>query len=118
MFDNFSTLVTRASRHNPILCQEILDLGRHYGVSVEAVASGEPSYKGSVENAVKQIQNKILTPLKSMRFFSINEINSILRRGLIRLNNFQMRILRKELFELEYRLYSLYLSWSFSIKNH
>lgn len=79
MFDNSTTLVIRASRHNSILRQEILDLGRHYGVSVEAVAPGEPTYKGSVKNAVKQIQNKILTPLKSMRFFSINEINSILR---------------------------------------
>ena len=105
MFDNSTTMVVEASRHAPVLSQDTEDLAKHYRFSPEAVAPAEPTFKGSVENAVRIIQQKILKPLQSIEFFSIQEINCILRRDLMRVNNAKMRIFdnmsRQELFAIE-----------------
>lgn len=105
MFDNATSMVVEASRHVPILSQDTEALAKHYHFSPEAVAPAEPTFKGSVENAVKVIQQKILKPLQTIEFFSIQEINSILRRDLIRVNNAKMRVFdnmsRQELFDIE-----------------
>lgn len=105
MFDNSTTMVLEASRHVPILSPDTEALAKHYRFSAEAVAPAEPTFKGYVENAVGIIQRKILKPLQSLEFFSIQEINSILRRDLVRLNHSKMRafdnMTRQELFEIE-----------------
>lgn len=105
MFDNSTTMVKEASRHVPILSSDTEALATHYRFSAEAVAPAEPTFKGAVENAVKVIQQKILNPLRDTKFTSITEINSILRRELIRLNRTKMRFFndmsRQELFEIE-----------------
>ncbi len=105
MFDNSTTMVKEASRHVPILSKDTEALSKHYRFSPEAVAPAEPTFKGAVENAVKVIQQKVLRPLKNIDFLSLSEINSILRRDLIRLNNLKMPTLdnmsRQQLFEVE-----------------
>lgn len=64
MFDNSTTMVLEASRHVPILSPDTEALAKHYRFSAEAVAPAEPTFKGSVENAVGIIQRKILKPLQ------------------------------------------------------
>lgn len=63
MFDNSTTMVVEVSRHAPVLSQSTEALAKHYRFSAEAVAPAEPTFKGSVENAVRIIQQKILKPL-------------------------------------------------------
>ena len=105
MFDNATSMVVEASRHVPVLSQDTEALAKHYHFSPEAVAPAEPTFKGSVENAVKVIQQKILKPLQTIEIFSLQEINRILRRDLIRVNNAKMRVFdnmsRQELFAIE-----------------
>lgn len=105
LFDNSTAMVLQASRHAPVLSADTEALAKHYRFSAEAVALAEPTFKGSVENAVGIIQRKILKPLQSIEFFSIEEINSILRRDVIRLNHSKMRtfddMTRQELFDVE-----------------
>lgn len=105
MFDNSTSMVLEASRHVPVLSPDTEALAKHYHFSAEAVAPAEPTFKGSVENAVGIIQRKILKSIQFIKFFSIQEINSILRRELIRLNHSKMKTFdnksRQELFDLE-----------------
>lgn len=105
MLDNTTSLVIKASRHVPTICSEFEDLVQHYKTDAYPVAPKEPTYKGSVENAVGKIQEMILDRINQVSFFSLQEINQILRRELNRVNALPMkgfnRVSRKELFEYE-----------------
>lgn len=105
MLDNSTSLVNHASRYVPTISQELTDFGTYYNIDIQAVAPSEPTYKGSVENAVKQVQNGPMDNMRSVPLFSLKEINEILGREIERLNGTRMRSLggvtRKELFEIE-----------------
>ena len=84
--DNSTSLVKKADRRDPVLSPEFLNFCRHYQTTPIAVAPGRPTYKGLVENAVKQVQQFVLKPLASRQFFSIREMNDAVARQLKTLN--------------------------------
>ena len=89
--DNATPLVVKASRVEPTLSEEFLNFSEQYDTEPRAVAPGEPTYKGLVENAVKQCQNFIVKELAGRRFFSIEEVNRAIAPELRKLNDRPLR---------------------------
>lgn len=88
--DNTTTLVKRASKFNPVVCDEFAGFCQYYETHPFPVSPGEPTHKGLVENAVGQCTRRIMRPLATREFFTFEELNNALRRGLDTLNSAQM----------------------------
>lgn len=85
--DNSTPLVLKADRTDPVLSEELKNFCEHFGTAPNAVAPREPTYKGLVENAVKQVQRYVLQPLQGRQFFSIEDMNKAVAIQLKELNN-------------------------------
>jgi len=99
--DNLKSGVTKAHRYDPQANRSYEDMARHYGVSIMPARSYTPKDKAKVENAVLQVERRILAKLRDRIFFSIEEINRAIRPLLEELNDRPFQKLkgsRKELF--------------------
>lgn len=72
--DNLKSAVTTAGR-NPVINRTFQEQGRHYGFVIIPTRPGRPKDKGIVENAVLQVERRILAQLRKFQFFSVEEIN-------------------------------------------
>jgi transposase len=84
--DNLRSGVTKASRYEPDLNPTYHDLAEHYGVAVLPARARRPKDKAKVENGVLVITRWVLARLRHQRFFSLNELNRVLRTLLLDLN--------------------------------
>ena len=84
--DNSTPLVRRPDRTDPVLTPEFKNFCNHYSIAANAVAPREPTYKGLVENAVKQVQDFVLKPLAGRQFFSIAGMVQAVEKQLPTLN--------------------------------
>ena len=73
--DNSTSLVTKASKFNPTISNEMKSLCEYYGCEAFAVSPGEPTHKALVEGAVKLVGKRILEPLSKRPFFNIESLN-------------------------------------------
>jgi len=99
--DNLKSAVTKACNYEPLINETYHDLARHYKTVILPTRPGKPKDKPLVENAVKQVYQRIFARLRNQTFFSLQELNEALWIELERLNdkNFQLRdISRRQLF--------------------
>jgi transposase len=84
--DNLRTGVTRACRYEPEVNPTYQDLAVHYGVAVMPARVRKPRDKAKVEAGVQLVQRWILARLRNRTFFSLGELNQMIRELLGPLN--------------------------------
>lgn len=73
--DNLKSAVIKNNKPGIVINQTYEDFAEHYDVAIDPARPYQPRDKGIVESAVKEIQRRILAPLRNIKFFSINELN-------------------------------------------
>ena len=84
--DNLKSYVKRSDRYEPKFNDLCVQLGAHYQIELQATRVGKPRDKGSVENAVRTIYQKIYAPLRNEVFHSQQALNEAIRTQLTKLN--------------------------------
>lgn len=84
--DNSTSLVVRADKYAPRICQQYRDFCDYYMTTPVAVRPGKPRDKAMVEGAVRIVQEQILRPLRNREFFSLEEVNRAILKELDQLN--------------------------------
>ena len=86
--DNLKAAVIKASRVLPEIQPTYRDMCKHYNDTLPVPAlPHSPTHKAKGEKAVQTITLKILFPLRKRQFFSLEEINAVIREGLDKLND-------------------------------
>lgn len=100
--DNLKSAVTRANKYEPDINRSLKDMASHYNCVINPTRSYSPQDKALVENAVQLAYQRIYYPIRSMTFFSLEELNKEIRKLLESYNDllFQRKeASRKELFQ-------------------
>lgn len=97
--DNLKSAVTRASKYEPQINKSLKDFAHHYNCVVNPTRSYAPQDKALVEHAVNLVYQRIYYPLREMVFFSIEELNSEIKKLLKPYNDVLFQ--RKEASRLE-----------------
>lgn len=100
--DNLKTGVNKACRYEPDLNPTYQNMAEHYECAVIPARIKKPKDKGKVEKGVQTVEQWILARLRNQTFFSLTELNQVISRLLVDLNDrpFQkMSGSRKSLFE-------------------
>jgi transposase len=84
--DNLKSGVTSPCRYEPDLNPTYLRLAAHYGIAVVPARVKKPRDKAKVENAVQQVERRILAPLRNHTFHTLEEINAAIVPLLAALN--------------------------------
>jgi transposase len=84
--DNLRSAVTKARRYEPELNPAYQDFAEHYGVAILPARVRRPRDKAKVETGVLVVERWILARLRHRVFFSLGELNAVLRELLERLN--------------------------------
>lgn len=84
--DNLKSGVHKAHRYEPDLNPTYQDLAMHYGVAIIPARVATPKDKAKVENAVQQVERRIVAKLRHRTFFSLVELNQALKPLLLELN--------------------------------
>jgi len=89
--DNLKSAVTKADKYEPYLNETFLDFANHYQTTVLPARSRKPRDKALVENAVNLVYQRIFAPQRNESFFSIDQLNFVIREQLDKHNdqNFQ-----------------------------
>jgi transposase len=90
--DNLKAGVTTASRYEPGVNRTYQDLAAHYGTTIMPARPRKPRDKAKVEAAVLIVQRWILARLRNLRFFSLAELNVVIR---ILVDDLNARLMRK-----------------------
>lgn len=100
--DNPRVGVTKADKYEPVLHRTYEDLSAHFGAAIIPARPYKPRDKAKVEVAVLIASRWILAVLRNRTFYSLEEMRVAVAVELEKLNNKQMRRLKKsrrELFE-------------------
>lgn len=100
--DNLKSAVTRSSRYEPEINRAYAEMAEHYATTVIPARVRKPRDKAKVENAVQQIERRVIAPLRDRVFHSLGELNQAMRPLVAELNATPMARLarsRRELFE-------------------
>ena len=85
--DNLLSGVTKACRYEPGINRTYQELAVHYGAAVIPARVRKPKDKAKVEAGVQLVQRWILAALRNRTFFSLTELNAVIRELLDKLNN-------------------------------
>lgn len=100
--DNLKSGVTSPSRYEPDINPTYFKLANHYGVAVVPARVRKPRDKAKAENAVLQVDRRILARLRNHTFHTLTELNQAISTLLSAHNEEVTRSLgssRKALFE-------------------
>lgn len=100
--DNLTSGVTAACRYEPGINRTYQELAEHYGVAVIPARVKAPRDKAKVEEAVQNVERRILARLRNETFYSVAELNQAIKPLLFELNEREMQVYgvsRRELFE-------------------
>jgi len=81
--------------YDPDINQTYLEWAQWYGVAVLPAPVKKPRAKAKVENAVLVVERWILARLRNRTFFSLADLNRVIRELLTELNNKPMQITKK-----------------------
>lgn len=90
--DNLKAAVIKSNRYEPVINRILEDWANHNQTAIVPARSYKPKDKSLVENFVKQTYNRILNPLREIKFFSLKELNAGL---LVRLDKHNEEKFRK-----------------------
>jgi transposase len=84
--DNLRSGVSKAHRYEPDTNPTYQDMASHYGVAVLPARVRKPRDKAKVEGGVLIVERWILAVLRHRQFFSLVELNTVIRELLEKLN--------------------------------
>jgi transposase len=84
--DNLRSGITKACFYEPAVNRTYAELAAHYGTAVVPARPGKPRDKAKVEVAVQVATRWIAAKLRNRRFFSLAEINAVIRELTTQLN--------------------------------
>lgn len=93
--DNLKQGVKSPCWYDPDINQTYLEWAQWYGVAVLPAPVKKPRAKAKVENAVLVVERWILARLRNRTFFSLADLNRVIRELLTELNNKPMQITKK-----------------------
>jgi transposase len=82
---------SRACFYEPLVNRTYADFAAHYGTAVIPARPYKPRDKAKVEVGVQVVQRWILARLRNRRFFSLAELNQVIRELIVQLNERPMR---------------------------
>lgn len=85
--DNLKSGVTKPDRYEPDLNPTYYEMAKHYGTAILPARSRKPKDKSKVENGVLNVERKLLAPIRNQKFFTLSELNQVLKTGLEKMNN-------------------------------
>lgn len=85
--DNLKSGVKKAHRYEPEINPAYQDFAEHYGVAILPARVRKPRDKAKVETGVLIVERWILARLRNRQFFSLGELNGVIRELLERLNS-------------------------------
>jgi transposase len=100
--DNLTSGVTSPCRYEPGVNRTYQELAEHYGVAVIPARVKSPRDKAKVEEAVQNVERRILARLRNETFYTVAELNQAIKPLLFELNEREMQVYgvsRRELFE-------------------
>ncbi len=86
VIDNLRSGVSSPDYYEPDINPAYAELARHYGCCVLPARVRKPRDKAKVENAVLVVERQVLAAVRNVRFFSLAELNDVLRAATARLN--------------------------------
>jgi transposase len=89
--DNLKAGVTAASRYEPGINRTYQEMAVHYSTAIVPTRVRKPRDKAKVEVAVQVVERWILARLRHRRFFSLGELNAVIRELVDELNIRTMR---------------------------
>jgi transposase len=84
--DNLKAGVSHASFYDPTINPGYHDLAQHYRVAVVPTRVRQPRDKAAVENAVLQVERRVLAPVRDTVFVNLDAANAAIRERLATLN--------------------------------
>jgi transposase len=100
--DNLKAGITKACFYEPTVNRTYADMAAHYRTAIIPARPYKPRDKAKVEVGVQVVQRWILARLRNRRFFSLAELNRVIRELVDQLNDRPMRgwgTTRRALFE-------------------
>lgn len=85
--DNLKTGVIKNTRVDVVLNKSYQELAEHYGTAIIPTRVRSPKDKATVEGAVGIISTWILAAIRNQRFFSLQELNEVIREKLYAFNH-------------------------------
>ena len=73
--DNLKSGVTKPDYFEPGINKTYHDFAKHYQTAIIPARPNQPKDKSKVENAVLQVQRRVLAVLRNQKFFSLGELN-------------------------------------------
>ncbi len=80
--DNLKSAVTKACKYEPYINKTFKSFGVHYNTVIHPARPYKATDKALVEGAVKLTYQRILFPIRNMTFFSIEALNTEIRKRL------------------------------------
>ena len=84
--DNLKSGVTKPDRYDPDIAMAYHEMARHYGTVIVPARVRKPRDKAKVEAGVLLVERWILAVIRNQTFFSLVELNNVIRGLLNRLN--------------------------------
>jgi transposase len=84
--DNLKSAVTKADRYEPALNASFQEWAEHVGTTILPARVRKPDDKAKGENAVLQVTQRVLAPLRDRAFFTLSELNAAIAQGVTELN--------------------------------
>ena len=85
--DNLKTGVIKNTRSELVLNKSYQELAEHYGTAIMPARVRTPKDKATVEGAVGTVSTFILAAIRNQQFFSLRELNEVIRERLHLLNH-------------------------------
>ncbi len=80
--DNLKSGVTTPDRYEPDINPTYYEMAEHYKCTILPARSRKPKDKAKVENGVLQVERQLLAPIRNHQFFTLQELNKVLRENL------------------------------------
>jgi len=90
--DNLKSAIVKADRYEPDVNTALDDFANHYGMSVVPARSGKPKDKALAENQVQLIYSRVYARLRDEQFFSLGELNKVIREKTRQHNQTRMQL--------------------------
>ncbi|MGH8153416.1 MAG: IS21 family transposase, partial [Rhodanobacteraceae bacterium] len=84
--DNLKSAVIQPDRYEPRIHDDYQEWARYHGTVILPARVRSPDDKAKVENAVLQVERRVLAPLRDRTFFALAELNDAIAEGVRELN--------------------------------
>jgi transposase len=87
--DNLKSGVIKNTRDEIVLNKSYQEMAEHYGTAIIPTRVRAPKDKATIEGTIKHVSNFILAAIRNQRFFTLHELNGVIKERLHALNHRQ-----------------------------